>query len=71
MPIEAYIAAAKRTPIGKLGGALSPLAASDLGAAVIRSLLDESGVERDAVSEVILGQVLTGGAGQIRRGRRL
>ncbi|MGO8797998.1 MAG: acetyl-CoA C-acetyltransferase [Roseiarcus sp.] len=64
MPIEAYIAAAKRTPIGKLGGALSPLAASDLGAAVIRSLLDESGVERDAVSEVILGQVLTGGAGQ-------
>ncbi len=64
MPIEAYIAAANRTPIGKLGGALSPLAASDLGAAVIRSLLDESGVERDAVSEVILGQVLTGGAGQ-------
>jgi acetyl-CoA C-acetyltransferase len=61
---EAYIAAAMRTPIGKLGGALSSLAASDLGAAVIASLLNESGLENEAVSEVILGQVLTGDAGQ-------
>ncbi|GAB5469300.1 MAG: acetyl-CoA C-acetyltransferase [Rhodospirillales bacterium] len=59
-----YIAAAKRTAIGKLKGSLSGFAASDLGSHVIRGLLEEAEVEADAVSEVIMGQVLTGGAGQ-------
>lgn len=59
-----YIAGAMRTPIGKLNGAFLGLAASDLGAAVINALLDETGIEPQAISEVILGQVLTGGAGQ-------
>ena len=40
------------------------ISASDLGATVITGLLDETGIEPRAVSEVILGQVLTGGAGQ-------
>lgn len=59
-----YIVAARRTPIGKLCGALSSLSAAELGAAVTASLLMETGVEGEAVDEVIMGQVLTGGAGQ-------
>ena len=59
-----YITGAVRTPIAKLNGAFTGLTASDLGAAAITGLLDETGVEPGAVSEVILGQVLTGGAGQ-------
>jgi acetyl-CoA C-acetyltransferase len=59
-----YIVAAMRTAIGKLNGAFAGLSASDLGAAAINGLLDETGIEPQAISEVILGQVLTGGAGQ-------
>lgn len=59
-----FIVGAKRTAIGKLRGALSGKPASDLGAAAIRGLLDETELGSDAISEVIMGQVLTGGAGQ-------
>ncbi|MGE3873895.1 MAG: acetyl-CoA C-acetyltransferase [Parvibaculaceae bacterium] len=59
-----HIVAAKRTPIGKLNGAFAGVAAADLGAEVIKALLAETGIEPSAVSEVIMGQVLTGGAGQ-------
>ncbi|MCY6383270.1 acetyl-CoA C-acetyltransferase [Hoeflea prorocentri] len=62
--VEIYIAAAKRTPIGKLGGALGEMSAADLGAAVIDSIMSELDLGPDAVDEVIMGQVLTGGAGQ-------
>ena len=55
---------ATRTAIGSFGGSLSSVEAPDLGATVIRSLLEKSGVAADAVDEVILGQVLTAGAGQ-------
>ncbi|MCB1883092.1 MAG: acetyl-CoA C-acetyltransferase [Geminicoccaceae bacterium] len=61
---DAYIAAAKRTPIGRLSGALAGCAASDLGAAVLRALTEGVGLDPEGVDEVILGQVLTGGAGQ-------
>ena len=61
---DAYIAAARRTPIGRLSGALAACAASDLGAAVLRALTEGAGIDPIAVDEVILGQVLTGGAGQ-------
>ncbi|OBQ69263.1 acetyl-CoA C-acetyltransferase [Mesorhizobium loti] len=59
-----YIVAAKRTPIGKLNGALASLSAAELGGQLIQPMLAETGLAPDAVSEVIMGQVLTGGAGQ-------
>ena len=59
-----YIVAAKRTPIGKLNGALASLSAAELGGQLIQAMLAETGLAPDAVSEVIMGQVLTGGAGQ-------
>lgn len=55
---------ATRTAIGSFGGSLSTVEATDLGATVIKSLLQQSGVEPAKVDEVILGQVLTAGAGQ-------
>jgi acetyl-CoA C-acetyltransferase len=58
------IVAAKRTAVGKFGGAFNNVSAVDLGATVIRSLLESTGVAGDQVDEVILGQVLTAGVGQ-------
>ena len=55
---------ATRTAIGSFGGSLASVPAVDLGAKVIDSLLKQSGVAADTVDEVIMGQVLTGGAGQ-------
>ncbi|MBZ9883717.1 acetyl-CoA C-acetyltransferase [Mesorhizobium sp. CA10] len=59
-----YIVAAKRTPIGKLNGAFAGLSAAELGGQLIETMLAETRLAPDAVSEVIMGQVLTGGAGQ-------
>jgi acetyl-CoA C-acetyltransferase len=50
--------------VGSFNGTLAKITAADLGAHVIRHLLARSGVKPEQVSEVILGQVLTGGAGQ-------
>ena len=61
---EVVIVAATRTPIGAFGGALSSVSAVDLGAAVIRRLLQDTGLPAQQIDEVILGQVLTAGAGQ-------
>lgn len=61
---DVVIVAAQRTAIGKFGGALSTVAASGLGAQLIRGLLDRSHIAPEHISEVILGQVLTAGAGQ-------
>src|SRR6186997_1432592 len=61
---EIVIVGAARTAIGKFGGTLAKVAASDLGAHVIRKVLERSGVKPDQVSEVIMGQVLTAGIGQ-------
>ncbi|MFX5956969.1 acetyl-CoA C-acetyltransferase, partial [Acinetobacter baumannii] len=58
------IVAAQRTAIGKFGGSLSKIAAADLGAQVIKALLAKTGIKPEAISEVILGQVLTAGLGQ-------
>jgi acetyl-CoA C-acetyltransferase len=55
---------AARTPIGAFSGTLSSISASDLGAAVIKGLLERTGISPDKVDEVILGQVLTAGTGQ-------
>ena len=61
---DIVIAGALRTAIGKFGGALARTPAPELGATVIRALLERSGVKPADVSEVILGQVLTAGSGQ-------
>jgi acetyl-CoA C-acetyltransferase len=61
---EIYIVGAARTPIGKFGGALAKMAASELGALIIRDVLKRAGVKAEQVSEVIMGQVLTAGVGQ-------
>ncbi len=55
---------ATRTAIGAFGGALANVSAVQLGTTVVKSLLEQSGVSADQVDEVILGQVLTAGAGQ-------
>ena len=61
---DVVIVAAKRTAIGSFGGGLSSLRADQLGSAVIKALMEETGVAADQVNEVILGQVLTAGCGQ-------
>ena len=61
---EVVIVAAVRTAVGKFGGSLAKVSAPELGATVIKALLEKTGVSGDAVSEVILGQVLTAGSGQ-------
>ena len=61
---EVVIVAATRTAVGSFQGALANTPAVDLGAAVIRRLLQQTGLDPAEVDEVILGQVLTAGAGQ-------
>lgn len=61
---DVVIVAAQRTAVGKFGGAFNNVPASELGAAVIRALLQKTGVSGEQISEVILGQVLTAGVGQ-------
>ena len=61
---EIVIAGAARSAIGKFGGTLARTPAADLGAHIIRKLLERSGVKPDQVSEVIMGQVLAAGVGQ-------
>ena len=61
---EVVIVAATRTAIGSFQGALANVSAVDLGAAVIRQLLAQTGLDGALVDEVIFGQVLTAGAGQ-------
>ena len=61
---EVVIVAATRTAIGSFGGQFAEVPAHQLGATVIRALLDQTGVDPASVDEVILGQVLTAGCGQ-------
>ncbi|MGO4313097.1 acetyl-CoA C-acetyltransferase [Pseudomonas sp. KB_15] len=61
---EVVIVAATRTAIGSFQGSLANVSAVDLGAAVIRQLLAQTGLNPAEVDEVIMGQVLTAGAGQ-------
>ena len=64
MTHEIVIVAATRTALGSFGGSLSSIPAHKLGAEVIASLLKKTGVNKDQIDEVILGQVLTAGSGQ-------
>jgi acetyl-CoA C-acetyltransferase len=61
---DVVIVAASRTPIGRFQGSLSKVPATELGAIVIRNLLNQLQLDPAQVSEVILGQVLTAGEGQ-------
>lgn len=58
------IASAARTPVGSFNGALSSVAAHDLGAVAIKAALERAGVAPQEVDEVILGQILSAGQGQ-------
>lgn len=61
---DIVIASAARTAIGSFNGAFASVPAHELGAAAIRAALERAGVEGEAVSETILGQVLTAAQGQ-------
>ena len=61
---DIVIVSAARTAVGKFGGSLAKTPAPELGAAVIKTLLSRTGLAPDQVGEVIMGQVLTAGAGQ-------
>jgi acetyl-CoA C-acetyltransferase len=62
---KTVILGAARTPIGKMGGGLSTLAATELGAIAIGAALERAGVEPEQVEHVVMGQVLQAGQGQI------
>lgn len=64
MPTSVIVAGA-RTPIGRLQGALAGFSAADLGAIAISGALEKSGIAPEQVQYVIMGQVLTAGAGQM------
>ena len=61
---QVVIAGAARSAIGSFGGSLAKLSAVDIGAQVVKGLLDKTGLDPAQVDEVILGQVLTAGCGQ-------
>src|SRR5262249_8721159 len=64
MPSTVILSAA-RTPIGKLGGGLASVDATELGGTAIRAALERAEVEPDQIQHVIMGQVLQAGQGQI------
>jgi acetyl-CoA C-acetyltransferase len=61
---DVFILSAARTPIGKFGGGLSTVPATELGAAAIRAAVERSGIAPERVDEAIMGQVIQAGAGQ-------
>jgi len=61
---DVVIVSAARTAVGKFGGSLAKIAAPDLGAIVLRAVLERANLKPEQISEVILGQVLTAGSGQ-------
>nr|WP_296780096.1 acetyl-CoA C-acetyltransferase [Rhodococcus sp. (in: high G+C Gram-positive bacteria)] len=63
--VTSVIVAGARTPVGRLSGSLKDFSGSDLGGIAIKGALEKSGVAPELVEYVIMGQVLTAGAGQI------
>ena len=61
---QVYIVSAARTPIGKFGGSFAETPATTLGGVAIRAAVERAGIPTDAVDEVLMGQVIQGGAGQ-------
>ncbi len=61
---DIVIVSAVRTPVGKFGGSLAKIPATELGSIVVREAISRAGLQPDQVGEVIMGQVLAAGAGQ-------
>ena len=61
---EVVIVSAIRTPIGTYKGSLKNIRSDQLGSIVIKEILKQSKFSKDEIDEVIMGQVLTAGAGQ-------
>ncbi len=61
---KTVVVCAKRTPIGNFGGAFKDISAVQLGVAVLKAILAETGVKADQIDEVILGNVCGAGLGQ-------
>ncbi len=61
---DIVIVSAGRTAVGKFAGSLAKTPATELGAAVIKAVLERSGLSAEQIGEVIMGQVLTAGVGQ-------
>ena len=61
---KVYIISAKRTAVGSFLGTLANTSAVDLGTAVTKAILEDSGVSPDKIDEVILGNILSAGLGQ-------
>lgn len=61
---KTYIVAARRTPIGKFGKSLAAVSAVELGATAIAAVVKDSGVTKEAVDQVLMGNVIQAGAGQ-------
>ncbi|SDP85976.1 thiolase family protein [Desulforhopalus singaporensis] len=61
---EIYVVESLRTPLGSFGGVLSDVEATRLAAAVIKGILERTGLLAEAIDEVIVGHVLSGGCGQ-------
>jgi len=64
MQRQSVIVAAKRTPVGAFQGNISSVSAPNLGAVVIKALVEETGIDPSQIDEVILGNVLAAGLGQ-------
>lgn len=64
MSTEVYVIEGRRTPFGSLGGVLAESDAALLGTTAIKGVLNAASVSADAIEEVIIGQVLSGGCGQ-------
>lgn len=64
-PRDTVVVSAVRTPFGKYGGSLSGIKSTDLGAMVIKEVVERSGIEGKDVDYVYMGQVLQAGVGQI------
>ena len=61
---DIVIVSAVRTPVGKFGGSLAKIPATELGSIVVREAISRAGLKPDQIGEVIMGQVLAAGAGQ-------
>src|SRR5579863_5010127 len=61
---EVVLVAAVRTAIGKFQGSLAPFSATDLGAVVVREVVERAGIDPGQVDEIIMGNVISAGLGQ-------
>jgi acetyl-CoA C-acetyltransferase len=61
---DVFILSSARTPIGKFGGGLSTVPATELGAVAIRAAVERAGIAPERVDEVFMGQVIQAGVGQ-------